>query len=667
MASPGSRRQALAALLVGAAAAQSQGPRLIREAEHADRLRAMWLGECIANWTGLRTEGLRKEPPFLTDADWGTNPGKGILEFVIDQDPWLADDDTDVEYVYLHLMDQAASPILDPEQVRDGWLVHMDPDFIWVSNLRAWELMGRGTTPPATGMGAANVQWLKIDAQLTTEFFGALCPGMPEVALRLAELPIRTTSAGHASHAAQFYTVLYSLAPQVDPALSGRDKALWLTTQARRWIPAGSKAADIIDFILADFLANPDVNDWESTRDRVYERYQLNAAANGFMYRGWTESSVNLACGVIALLYGEGDYQRTIQIGTLSGWDSDNATATMGGLLGLMLGYEALAAQFPGHPFSDRYDIERTRDNLPDYLPEDPAAQDTFVLMAGRVLPLCRGAIAGAGGLIDEEEGLWLLPPAWIGPTGDASTGNPLRQELEASANNRVPLAGGTVAAQSSVASAPPAGYGTSIVGRFANGFEHDWSGVDTTNNAIRQFYSTQRPGTHTGEWQTLTILYGQPVDVDLVRFIEGEHYTEPAADGGWFESIVVELRVDGAWIAPTVLASEPLDDSKPFQVIDFHLVSTLRATGIRIGGPAGGAHGFITCSEVDALSLRSPILHADYDVDANGKVDLDDLYYIHQHAADLDGDGDWDRDDRGWVEAAIRWKERQLMEDQPR
>ena len=74
----------------------------------------------------------------------------------------------------------------------------------------------------------------------------------------------------------------------------------------------------MIDFVLADYLANPDVNDWERTRDRVYERYHDNAREYGFVFRSWAESSVNLAAGVLALLYGEGDFRRTVQIGTLS-------------------------------------------------------------------------------------------------------------------------------------------------------------------------------------------------------------------------------------------------------------------------------------------------------------------------------------------------------------
>ena len=39
---------------------------------------------------------------------------------------------------------------------------------------------------------------------MTTEFFGLLCPGMPERALRMGDLPIRTVSRGYATHAAQF-------------------------------------------------------------------------------------------------------------------------------------------------------------------------------------------------------------------------------------------------------------------------------------------------------------------------------------------------------------------------------------------------------------------------------------------------------------------------------
>ena len=42
---------------------------LIDRNEYKDKLRGFWLGSCIANWTGLKTELIRNEKPFFTDAD----------------------------------------------------------------------------------------------------------------------------------------------------------------------------------------------------------------------------------------------------------------------------------------------------------------------------------------------------------------------------------------------------------------------------------------------------------------------------------------------------------------------------------------------------------------------------------------------------------------------
>src|SRR5690606_18157990 len=125
------------------------------------------------------------------------------IDFVF-QDPWGSDDDTDIEYTYLTLMNGKNSPHLTAEDIVMGWKYHID-EWIWVSNRSARTLMDRGVMPPATSIGTINRENLQIDAQLTTEFFGALAPGLPAKALELANLPIRTTASGHAAHAAQFH------------------------------------------------------------------------------------------------------------------------------------------------------------------------------------------------------------------------------------------------------------------------------------------------------------------------------------------------------------------------------------------------------------------------------------------------------------------------------
>lgn len=49
---------------------------------------------------------------------------------------------------------------------------------------------------------------------------------------------------------------------------------------------------------------------------------------------------------MIGLLYGEGDFFRTLDISTRCGQDSDCNPATAGGILGVMMGYEALPAKW---------------------------------------------------------------------------------------------------------------------------------------------------------------------------------------------------------------------------------------------------------------------------------------------------------------------------------
>ena len=248
----------IAAIVSGCSFAAQADPRRELNAEiYSRHLRGMWLAQSIANWTGLETEGRNIQRPFLTDDAWKT-----MIDFVI-LDPWLADDDTDIEYILMHLMTEYETTMLSPQQLADGWETYFRrEDYVWISNLSSLRLIRRGALPPATGMGAVNaandpqheMSYLMIDAQLTTELCGALAPGMPAYALQICDLPIRNTSASYASHAAQHYMLLYTLAPVVDPALSDRDKVMWLATEVRKYIPASSKTVDIFDFVLADFL-----------------------------------------------------------------------------------------------------------------------------------------------------------------------------------------------------------------------------------------------------------------------------------------------------------------------------------------------------------------------------------------------------------------------------
>lgn len=666
-----------------AARSEAQSVRVLDRADYLERVKGMWLGACIANWTGLQTEGRAIWPPFLTDDDWNTTPPGFppwvFIDYYLYWDPWAADDDTDIEYVYLHLLDQHGVNRLSPEQVFDGWVLHVNRA-IWASNAAARELMSRGVRPPATSLaqglahGAVftSDQSLMIDAQLTTEFFGALCPGMPDRALEMAAGPIAVTARGYAAHAAEFHVVLYSLAFCVPQHLEGPQRVLWLVREARKYIPDGSKSADAVDFVLADYLANPDKDDWEHTRDRLWLRYGPPGPNNpGWVHRGWFESTINLATGVMALLYGEGDFRKTVRVGTLSGWDSDNGTATMGGLLGVLLGDAGVRAQF-SWTMADDYWISRTRDALPDYVPDDEAAEDTFALMALRMRAIADREVADAGGRVapTRDEGLawfgadggWLLPPGGAGDgvsAGAALSSSPTARVMRRSANNRVRAVGGTVSAFCSVACTPGPGMGSGDAALFANGYEHDYAGLED-DGSRRGFFSSHGCGLAPGTTLSLRVEYDRAVEVERVRFIEGDHFDAVGAAGGWFDALALEARIDGVWTSLPFEFSQPPDSARPFQVIDLVLGVPVRATGVRISGPASaaGTEAFVTCLELDALAPDSAGGPRTYDLNADGAVDTEDLIAWALDPVDLNGDGAADRHDAELLRDAARWGE---------
>lgn len=364
----------------------------ISREEYLDKLQGFWLGQCIANWTGLVTEmdkigniGAIQTGEFYTREDWGKPDqpsiwGQGVpsdlsptIDFVFrgPDEIWGADDDTDIEYMYQHLLDMHETTRLTPEQIREGWLTHIkaeEENYLWVSNQKAFDLMQEGILPPATGDPSRNEHYDMIDAQLTTEIFGLFAPGRPYIALELAELPIQTTARGESEDIAKFYVYMHSLASAGSLSEHGKNLILWMADEARTILHDQQYPAKMYDFVRAKYESGIP---WEQTRDSVYQRYQVkqkdgyDLSSRGLYCNGCFAAGINFAASLISLFYGEGDFVETVKIGVLTGWDSDNPTATWGGMLGFMMGRNEIERTFQ-RDFSNRFNIHRTRQNFPN-------------------------------------------------------------------------------------------------------------------------------------------------------------------------------------------------------------------------------------------------------------------------------------------------------------
>jgi hypothetical protein len=406
---------------------------IISRSEYKQKLYGFWLGECIANWTGLVTEmdkignlGEIKTGNFYTRNDWEKPDqpsiwGKGVpsdlsenIDFVIrkEGEVWGADDDTDIEYMYQYLLYTNKTSVLTPQQIRDGWLKHIkkeEENYLWVSNQQAFDLMQQGMVPPQTSDPKNNPHFNMIDAQLTTEIFGLLSPARPDIALKMANLPIRTTARFDAALISEFYVILYSLAPTYHNEKPLKQHLAWMADQARKRLPEKSYAAKMYDYVKGKYQSGIP---WEQTRDSIYVRYQINQkdgydiTSKNLYCNGCFAAGINYAASLVSFFYGEGDIRETIKIGSLAGWDSDNPTATWGGLLGFMIGKDGIEKSF-NQKFSNQFNIHRTRQNFPNN------GMDTFENMAEKgILIIDKVVVEEMHGTIDASKNAWHIPGA---------------------------------------------------------------------------------------------------------------------------------------------------------------------------------------------------------------------------------------------------------------
>ncbi len=335
-----------------------------------DKVRGAWQAIMVANHTGLAHEGQYLDEPSSAER----------IELYLPEQ-WSTDDDTAVEWVDLHILETYG---MEPTyaQIRDEWVDHLNHD-IWVSTRRARDLMDEGVLPPETGGATLNPEGVwSIDAQLQTELFGLIAPGLPDEAGRRARYFARVTNSGLAVEVSDFYARMYARA-------FFESDVPTLIAAAQRDFPPDSDVHQIVANVANWHREYP--QDWRQTRHLIKEAYDTDPE--------WWASQVNFASTLMALLYGEGDLIQTLAIACLAGWDADNNATTSAGLLGLIHGYGGLPRAI--RTATDVYHNEDVTGDLPQY--------QTLPEIVARTQALAEAVIRQAGGRVDTERGLYVL------------------------------------------------------------------------------------------------------------------------------------------------------------------------------------------------------------------------------------------------------------------
>jgi ADP-ribosylglycohydrolase len=155
---------------LGLAASVEKGRLVISEVEYRDRARAIWLGQMIGQLTGLRYE----HRPASILANTPLRRGEKYA---------LPDDDYYYEMVALRAFEKYGID-MTVQQLGAQWLENSAGS--WGSSEQALLLLKRGIQPPDTGSPRYNRLWWTIGPQFSSDIYGTLAPGMPNVAAAMA-------------------------------------------------------------------------------------------------------------------------------------------------------------------------------------------------------------------------------------------------------------------------------------------------------------------------------------------------------------------------------------------------------------------------------------------------------------------------------------------------
>jgi hypothetical protein len=132
--------------------------------------------------------------------------------------------------------------------------------------------------------------------------------------------------------------------------------------------------------------------DWRDTHRLVYDNYYKYPEDTGVHNN--VNAIINGLFGAMAILYGDGDFTKTVGIAVSAGLDCDNQAATCGGFIGVLHGSSAIPAQFTRDlgagevwekPFNDQY-VNYSRDGLPNMTPITQIVERIYVISESAIL-----------------------------------------------------------------------------------------------------------------------------------------------------------------------------------------------------------------------------------------------------------------------------------------
>ncbi len=320
-------------MMIGFACEKKQSstfPKTVRVTQDVllDKIRGAWVGKAYGVTYGGPTEfrymGTMIEGPIQLEPEWISRI--------------LRQDDMYVNMVFLKTLadsgfDAPASAFAKAFAYGGFGLGH--------ANMQARQNILAGVPPEKSGHPFYSSHAEDIDFQIESDFIGLVCPGLPQSALDICDPVGHIMNYGDGYYGGVFVSAMYA--------------AAFITSDIQQVIKAGlsmlpeeSGYSQIIRDVLKYYELYP--VDWKSTWHEIQKKYGhldicpwgVTGAHGALKGQFNISASLNGAYIVLGMLYGDGDFEKSIDISTRAGQDSDCNPSNLGGILGAMFGFEKL-------------------------------------------------------------------------------------------------------------------------------------------------------------------------------------------------------------------------------------------------------------------------------------------------------------------------------------
>ena len=308
------------------------------------KIHGAWLGRICGCMHGKPLEGIRTNEliPFLKETNnypmyryVFRSDFKGDIadkfnynfegkQYADEIDGMPVDDDTNYVVLAQEIINKYGRDFT-PNDVSFAWMDYQPKNAYCTAERVAFRNFVCGYEPPQSAMYKNPFrEW--IGAQIRGDYFGYINPGKPEAA---AEMAWKDASISHVKNG--IYGEMFASACIAAAAVTNNMEEIIL--QGLSQIPYTSRLYEEIMFVVESFKRG---SDSKFVFSEIHKRY------DEYTEHGWCHTVSNAMIVAASLLYGNGDYGKSVCMAVETGFDTDCNGATVGSVVGMANGIQAI-------------------------------------------------------------------------------------------------------------------------------------------------------------------------------------------------------------------------------------------------------------------------------------------------------------------------------------